>query len=51
MNRDDYFRCKICGQLFTHEECTLDTIRGYLCPRGCQVPFKQEDYESPFQDE
>lgn len=48
--RDDYFRCKICKGLFLDSECVVDPIKGNQCPRGCEEPYIQPDYESPFQD-
>lgn len=51
MNRDDYYRCKICKQLFKNVECVLDEDEGYQCPNGCVKPFEQPQYESPMQDE
>lgn len=50
-NRDDYTRCKICKELFKHEQCVLDPVKGYLCPRGCEPPYNQEPYEPPIDDE
>ena len=51
MNRDDYFRCKECKQLFSNDECELDQDKGYLCPNGCVKQYKMPDYESPMNDE
>lgn len=50
MNRDDYFRCKICKQLFSHDEGILDLDKGYMCPNGCTPPYEQPSYQSPLQD-
>ncbi len=51
MKRDDYFRCKICGQLFADADCELDPDKGLQCPNGCVQPFNQPPYELPMQDE
>lgn len=49
-NRDNYFRCKHCGQLWHHEQCILDNVKGYQCPSGCIEEFVQAPYESPFSE-
>jgi len=46
--REDYFRCKYCGNLFATEELVLDPVDGYLCPYDCKEPFYQPPYDSPF---
>ena len=51
MNRDKYFRCKHCKQLFPDEQCIIHEIKGLQCPNGCVEPFIQPSYESPFQDD
>ena len=48
--RDDYFRCPICLGLFPDSECSLDPIKGYVCPNNCIRTFEQPKYESPFND-
>lgn len=47
INRDDYFRCPVCSILYSDIECTLDPIKGFVCPRQCSKPFIQPEYESP----
>lgn len=47
MKRDDMHRCPYCKQLFADEQCTLDPIRGLICPNRCEPPFNQPPYESP----
>lgn len=48
-DRNNYFRCKQCGQRFHHSECILDKVKGYQCPNGCIADdFEQPPYESPF---
>lgn len=51
MNRDNYFRCKHCKELYSDEQCILDDVKGYQCPKGCKEPFIQPDYESPLQQQ
>lgn len=51
MKRDDFYRCKECKQLFSHEECTLDEVKGYICPNLCEKTYQQPPYELPNQDE
>lgn len=46
--RDDYFRCPVCKKLFSDTECTLDPIKGYICPNGCVRQYVQPSYQSPF---
>jgi hypothetical protein len=50
MNRDNYFRCRVCKRLFLDEKCILDPIKGLQCPEGCEEPFAQPAYEPPLQD-
>lgn len=50
-NRDDYFRCSICGGLFETKECYLDPIKGYMCPNGCEESYVQPKYEKPTIDD
>jgi hypothetical protein len=47
MKRDDFFRCKICHQLFADSECYIDLDKGIQCPNGCEEAYEQPDYESP----
>jgi hypothetical protein len=49
-NRDNYTRCKQCGQLFSDETCILDDVKGLLCPNGCVESFEQPAYQSPLQE-
>jgi hypothetical protein len=51
MNRDDYTRCKVCKELFLCTPENLDPDKGYVCPKGCEMPYNQDPYESPFNDE
>ena len=46
-SRDDYFRCKVCHQLFLDEQAFRDPIKGLQCPNGCEEPFEQPAYQSP----
>lgn len=47
-NRDDYFRCRFCKELFLDEYCIPDEITGALqCPNGCSASYEQDPYESP----
>lgn len=48
--RDNYTRCPLCGEIFHHDSCILDDIKGYQCPNGCQPSFEQEPYVSPLQE-
>jgi hypothetical protein len=48
MDRDKFFRCKHCGQLFPDDKCFYDEVNGYQCPNGCKESFRQPPYESPF---
>lgn len=48
-DRDDYTRCKHCGQLWPEEQCTINPVDGsFMCPAGCRETFQQPEYESPF---
>lgn len=49
--RDDYFRCKICKELFADEDCIVDPVKGFLCPKGCEKSFQQPPYQSPLQSD
>ena len=49
--RDDCTRCPICRQLFADKDCTLDPIKGYICPNGCEPSYDQPKYETPLQDD
>jgi hypothetical protein len=49
--RDSYTRCQLCGEVFHHDSCILDEVKGYQCPNGCQPSFDQPPYQSPLQDE
>lgn len=51
MNRDNYFRCKHCKELFPDEEGIMIEGKGLQCPKGCVETFKQPDYESPLQQD
>ncbi len=51
MNRDDMTRCKECKELFHHDECTPDEVKGYICPNGCVPQYKIPPYETPLNDE
>ena len=48
--RDNYTRCQQCGEIYPHEACILDAIKGYKCPNGCEEPFDQPPYQSPLQE-
>ena len=50
-NRDNYFRCHICGDLYHQELVNMNTTEGYICPKGCEVPFIQPPYETPIDDD
>ena len=47
--RDAYFRCPVCKKLYADKDCTLDPIKGYICPNNCERPYDQPPYESPLQ--
>lgn len=49
-NRDNYVRCKQCGDLWHQEQCILDNIAGYQCPKGCVESYQQPSYESPLNE-
>lgn len=51
MNRDNYTRCKHCGQLFPDEQCILSEVTGFKCPNGCEESFEQPPYQSPLNNE
>lgn len=46
-NRDNYFRCRVCKKLYADTEGVLDPVKGLQCPRGCEPPYDQPEYESP----
>lgn len=50
MNRDNYTRCKQCGQLFADEQCILNETTGLKCPNGCEKNFEQPPYQSPLNE-
>lgn len=51
-NRDDYFRCNICGKLNLIDGDTLrdPVTEAYKCKYGCEKSYVQPNYESPLQD-
>ena len=48
--RDNYTRCKHCGQLFHEEQCILSEVAGFQCPNGCKESFEQPPYQSPLNE-
>lgn len=51
-NRDDYFRCSICGKLTLIETALRDPItEAYKCERGCEKYYEQPSYDSPLQSD
>ena len=49
MDRNDYFRCPHCFELFPDEDCEL-TENGYICPNRCEPSFNQPPYQSPLNE-
>lgn len=50
-NRDHYFRCPLCMNLFHHRECERNEDTGaYLCPNLCIAPFIQDPYDNSSPD-
>lgn len=50
--RDDMHRCRYCGVLRPDSEYGTDEANGALvCPFGCEAPFDQPPYESPFNND
>lgn len=51
MSRDNFFRCKHCGQLSPDDQCLHNEVTGYQCPNGCKDSYQQPPYESPFNED
>ena len=55
-SRYDYFRCPVCGILYSEEDCEIELdkdgqSKGFVCPSKCERPYNQPPYESPLNSE